>query len=206
MAKSPQEIEKAKLDKAAKDRERRTQKRATPASTPTMMREAFKDLDAIDILDRRLTNPEADLVLPIRLKGEPSHVDDPHGHHRTWYLRWFNTSIPNRFHTVTASLGYTPVKWDELQDREIVSNAFTSSEQVRRGDRGTEVLCKMPMTYYTAIKAKQRGKHDRAMTPKALRAAIEREAAKAGLDPDDHGQATIKEYAATAVSSLDEQT
>jgi hypothetical protein len=204
MAKSPQEIEKAKLDKAAKDRERRTLKRATTTSTPSMMKEAFKDLDAIDILDRRLTNPEADLVLPIRLKGEPSHVDDPHGHNRTWYLRWFNTSIPNRFHTATASLGYTPVKWDELQDREIISNAFTASEQVRRGDRGVEVLCKMPMTYYTAIKEKQRAKHNRAMTPKALQRAIEREAVKAGLDPDEHSQATIKEHSAHAVSSLDE--
>jgi hypothetical protein len=204
MAKSPQEIEKARLDKNAKDRERRTQKAATTTSSPSMMREAFKDLDAIDILDRRLTNPEADLVLPIRLKGEPSHVDDPHGHHRTWYLRWFNSSIPNRLHTATASLGYTPVEWEELQDREVVSNPFTGSNQVRRGDRGVEVLCKMPMTYYTAIKEKQRAKHNRAMTPKALQRAIEREAVKAGLDPDEHSQATIKEHSAHAVSSLDE--
>jgi hypothetical protein len=207
--KTPQQIESERLKKNADERARAARRRANPTASPEAMREAFKDLDSIDILDRRLTNPEADQVLPIRLKDEPSHVADPDGRQRKWYLRWFNTSIPNRFHTAKATQGYTAVQWDELQDREIVSNAFAGSDQVRRGDRGVEVLCKMPLVYYYAIKKKQREKRDRAMTPKALREAVTREALKAGLDPDQHDDVggivgEIKLGRETLVSSLDE--
>jgi hypothetical protein len=207
--KTPVQKHTERVQREARDRERQTQRRANPPQSPEQMREAFKDLDSIDILDRRLTNPEAELVLPIRLKDEPSHAQDPQGAKRRWYLRWFNTSIPNRFHSATASQGYVPVLWEELQDREIVSNAFGGSDQVRRGDRGVEVLCKMPLVYYLAIKKKQREKHDRAMSPKALRNAVAREAVKAGLDPEQHeevGQIVgdIKVGRERLVSALDE--
>lgn len=183
-AKSADQQMRERLAKEGKARNTQTQRRAAPAVSPEEMKDAFADLSSIDILDRRLTNPDTETVLPIRLKDEPTHVADPHGHKRKWYLRWFNTTIPNRFHNATAALGYVPVLWDELQDREIVANAFTSGDQVRRGDRGVEVLCKMPMVYYKQIKAKQREKANRAMTPKALREQIRHDAAKRGLDPD----------------------
>jgi hypothetical protein len=207
--KTPQEIEKARLDKNARERERATQRRANPPTTAAAMREAFKDLDAIEILDRRLTNPEADQVLPIRLKDEPTEAQDPHSTKRRWYLRWLNTSIPNRFHTAKAGKGYTPVTWDELQDRECVSNPFQGSDQVRRGDRGVEVLCKIPMVYYLAIKQKEREKRDRAMTPRALRDAVAREAVKQGLDPEQNAEVggivgEIREGRERLVSAVDE--
>jgi hypothetical protein len=198
-----------RVQREAREREKQSQRRANPPQSPQAMREAFKDLDSIEILDRRLTNPEADMVLPIRLKDEPTDAQDPLGQQRKWYLRWFNTAIPNRFHTATASQGYTPVTWDELQNREIVSNPFNGSDQVRRGDRGVEVLCKMPMVYYLAIKKKQREKHNRGMQPKALREQVARAAEKAGLDPtqnDEVGQIVgdIKVGRERLVSALDE--
>lgn len=173
-----------RLAKESTERAVTTRRIATPAVSATDLHEAFSDLESIDVLDRRLKNPNADEVLPIRLVDEPPQNADPLGVKRKWYLRWFNTAIPNRFHAATASLGYVPVLWKELQNREIVHNAFVGSDQVRRGERGVEVLCKMPMAYYTAIKAKQREKHNRRMTPKALREQVASEAVKRGLDPE----------------------
>jgi hypothetical protein len=207
--KTPVQEHTERVQREGKAREKETQRRVNPTQTPEQMREAFKDFDAIEILDRRLTNPEAETVLPIRLVDEPTDAQDPKGTKRKWYLRWFNTSIPNRFHSATTSQGYVPVKWDELQNREIVSNAFAGSDQVRRGDRGVEVLCKMPLVYYHAIKKKQREKHNRSLTPKALQAAVTNAAVKAGLDPEQNeevGQIVgeIKVGTQRLVSELDE--
>lgn len=207
--KTPTQAFTERVQRDAKARERETQRRANPAVTPAQLRESFADLDAIDVLERRLLNPDADQVLPIRLKDEPDHHVDPLGTKRRWYLRWFNTSIPNRFHTATASLGYTPVLWPELRDREIVSNPFNGSEQVRRGDRGVEVLCKIPMPYYLKFKKQQHDKQAAALQPRAMREAAKNAAAKAGLDPDEHEDVggvvgEIKVGRERLVSSLDE--
>jgi len=207
--KTPVQKHTERVQREAKQREQQTQRRANPPQSPEQMREAFKDLDSIDILDRRLTNPEAETVLPIRLTDEPTYAQDPEGRKRRWYLRWFNTSIPNRFHSATAAQGYVPVLWTELQDKEIVSNAFAGSDQVRRGDRGLEVLCKMPLVYYLAIKKKQRDRHNRSLQPKAMREAVAREAMKAGLDPDQNDEVgqivgDIKTGRERLVSALDE--
>jgi hypothetical protein len=53
-----------RVQREARQREQATQRRANPPQSPEQMREAFKDLDSIDILDRRLTNPEAGAADP----------------------------------------------------------------------------------------------------------------------------------------------
>ena len=172
------------LQKEAAQRTRDSKRRASAPVTTEALHESFAGLEALEVLDRRLENPDAPNVLPIRLKDEPTEAQDPEGRKRRWYLRWFNAAMPNRFHSATASLGYTPVLWEELQNREIVANAFDGSPQVRRGDRGIEVLCKIPLPYYLAIKKKQREKRARSVTPRAMQQEVMAAAAKAGLDPD----------------------
>jgi hypothetical protein len=179
---TPAQQEALTLAREAATRSRESKRRANPEVSTEALHEAFAGLEALDILDRRLENPTAPTVLPIRLVDEPTELQDPHGKKRRWYLHWFNTSIPNRFHSATASLGYTPVLWEELQDREIIANAFAGSPQVRRGDRGVEVLCKIPLPYYLAIKKKQQAARARTTTPRAMRDEALAAAAKAGLD------------------------
>jgi hypothetical protein len=182
--KTPTDFQKqaATLTKDAAARSRESRRRANPEVSTEALHAAFEGLEALEVLDRRLENPSSPTVLPIRLVDEPTELQDPHGKKRRWYLHWFNTSIPNRFHSAVASLGYTPVLWEELQNREIVANAFDGSPQVRRGDRGVEVLCKIPLPYYLAIKKKQQAARARTTTPRAMRDEALAAAAKAGLD------------------------
>lgn len=132
-----------------------------PAGAPVpdlvaRLREEFADFPRLDVLERRLVNPEIPTSVPIRLKDEPPEHEDPTGARRRWYLRWINTSMPNRFHTVKTQRGYVPVLWEELQDKEQISDRFEGAREVRRGDRGQEVLCKIPLPYYLMIKARER--------------------------------------------------
>lgn len=132
-----------------------------PAAAPVpdlvaQLREEFADFPALDVVERRLLNPELPTSLPIRLVDEPPEHEDPTGVKRRWYLRWVNTAIPQRFHTLTRQRGYVPVMWEELQDKEQIADRFEGAREVRRGERGQEVLCKIPLPYYLLIKARER--------------------------------------------------
>jgi hypothetical protein len=136
--------------------------------------------DVLDLLERRLLDPETPGSVPIRLR------DEPVGGSRKWHLRWVNTAIPNRYHQVTQGLGYVPVRWDELVSRDDVSDRFEASpECVARGEKGVERLLKMPLRYFTAIKRAQEARRLAKDTPKQLKEDLQRDAAAAAstLDP-----------------------
>ena len=140
-------------------------KRVSPAPVATddvSLLEKYKDFKGIAVLERRLESPDLPGTLAIRLKDEPTHLVDPQGKKRTWYLRWINGGEAGRFSQVTDLLGYVPVRIDELQNPESVLGASESKDGiVRRGDRGQEVLVKMPLELYTAIKARQQDLRER---------------------------------------------
>lgn len=122
----------------------------------------FKDYPAIQVFERR-TLVGIDANTDIRLRGEVPVTEDPRGQQRQWKLRWFNFAKEGRAQMASAE-GYLKVKWDELQDREAVVGATTNTtdEFVRKGERGLEVLHKMPMKLYDYKKrrdaARQAGK------------------------------------------------
>jgi len=124
--------------------------------------EEFKDYPSIQVFERR-TLVGIDANTDIRLKGEVPVTEDPRGQSRQWKLRWFNFAKEGRAQQAAAE-GYLKVKWDELQDRETVVGATTNTtdEFVRKGERGLEVLHKMPMKLYDYKKrrdaARQSGK------------------------------------------------
>lgn len=120
----------------------------------------FADFPNIDVLERRLVNPEVPGTLPIRLKDEPAEHDDPKGLARKWYLRWVNTTIPGRYSGMTTGRGYVPVAWDELQDLEQITERHEGAAHVRRGEKGQEVLVKMPLKLYLEIKRRERARID----------------------------------------------
>lgn len=118
--------------------------------------EEFKDFKGIAVLQRRLQDPDLPGSVAIRLKDEPSYLADPHGKKRRWYVRWINAAEAGRFSQITDVMGYVAVRVDELQNAEGVMGGLESKDgKVRRGDRGGEVLVKMPLKLYTAIKQRQ---------------------------------------------------
>ena len=150
----------------------------------TPLAEAFADFPTIDILERRLENPALPSSVPIRLVDEPSVDLDPHGRKRKWYLRWINTAMPQRFHTVSSVMGYVPVTWDELTDKNQIADRFEgTANEVRRGDRGQDLLMKIPYAYYVRIKQKQQAIQAKRDSPTSIKDQLQQEAALR-LGPD----------------------
>jgi hypothetical protein len=110
--------------------------------------EEFKDYPQIQVFTRRVV-VGADANLDIRLRDEPTAAEDPHGSRRQWKLRWFNFGKEGRADQATNE-GYVKVRWDELQNQEAVltDDAQRKDPFVRKGERGMEVLCKIPLKLY----------------------------------------------------------
>jgi hypothetical protein len=135
------------------------QKKETATERPSRasILEKYKDFAGLPVIERRLKHPELPGSLPIRLKDEPTHVQDPHGKKRTWYLRWINGTIDGRTSQITDVYGYAPVMFSDLQNPSAVSGLAPNTDGVvRRGDKGQEWLAKMPLDLYNEIKSRQR--------------------------------------------------
>jgi hypothetical protein len=182
--KSRLEIETERLQKGVKARLKETVAQQRKVSDADLV-EAFKEFENITVAERRLTDPNLPNALPIRLKDEPQEHEDRRGTRRKWYLRWINLAMPNRHHIAQQSLGYAPVRWEELQTAEVISNPFKGDEFVRRSEGGKEALMKMPMALYRRIKAKQHEQHARTMTGRALKESAIAAAVARGLSPED---------------------
>lgn len=136
--------------------------------------ERFKDFPAIDIISRRFNDPNDPGSMPILLHDEDRNacVNSDHQNKiragattchlckrpvRLWYVRFINTSQENRWSQIRAK-GYVPVLVSELYDEQDVSDLVKSGNDkyVRRGDRGQEILVKMPLELYMEIKKRQR--------------------------------------------------
>lgn len=142
----PQPIDPQAATQAALDRER------------AALLEEFKDFPNIDVIEHRLTHStEADPAL--RLKAapggipEPGITEDPHGETCYWKLRWFNFEIPGRAERFKRET-YQKVLKEELQDPESIPNLSGIDQYVRKGERGMEVLGKIPRKIFN-FKKKQ---------------------------------------------------
>lgn len=106
----------------------------------------FPDYPLIDVFERRVIEGK-DASSELRLKDEAPLAEDPRGEKRRWQLRWFNFGKEGRAQQATNE-GYVKVRWDDLQDREAVVSDDKSDGYVRKGDKGLEVLHKMPLKLY----------------------------------------------------------
>lgn len=94
----------------------------------------------VNIWERRMINPGSESAAPIVLKEEG------------WTLRYVNTSVEGRFHRAVYVQGWTPVTKDELRDSpELLGLAESTDNLVRRGERGVEVLMKIPTVVFERI-------------------------------------------------------
>lgn len=178
------------------------------ATTKAALLERFKNFAAIDVIERRFDNPNDPGSLPILLKDEQARccINSDHQNKirenatvchlcqypvREWYVRWINTSIEGRWGQIRGK-GYVPVEVAELKDAQDVSDLVKLKEDegkiyVRRGDRGQEILCKMPLALYIYLKRAQRNtQHTRDNSKKAMTSDLA-ESAGAALG-DEAGQ------------------
>src|SRR5438094_3352983 len=149
-------------------------RRAQPPPDPAVLLERFKDFPGIDVISRRFQNPNDPGSLPILLKDEDPNVctSSDHQHQlrsgattchqcrkpaRKWYVRYFNLTQEGR-HAQMRAKGFIPVEISDLQDADDVADLFRSDKDryVRRGDRGQELLAKMPLELWNEIKRRQR--------------------------------------------------
>lgn len=157
-------------------------------ATPAGLLERFKDFPAIDVIERRLLDPNDPGSLPILLQDEADQccVNSDHQNKlragattchlchkptRRWYVRFCNTSQEGRWAQIRAK-GYVPVELRELKDEQDVADLVKNKEAsgsvyVRRGDRGQEVLVKMPLELYNEIKRRQRATRASALSSRA---------------------------------------
>lgn len=113
------------------------------------LKQEFKDFEGIEVFEQRVL-AGSDANNDIRLMDDPTVTQDPRGASCYWKLRWFNFAREGRASQAERE-GYVKVRWSELQSSESLSAALTTEKKdefVRRGDRGLEVLCKMPQKLY----------------------------------------------------------
>lgn len=110
------------------------------AEKPKNGTEVPRKLPRVSVLERRLQNPFGDGSPEIRLK-EPG-----------WVVHIVNGGLrPGRYHDVTRNKGWVPVDPSEL-DGEAEDFGFDVKDgRIVRGERGQEVLMKMPASEYSQI-------------------------------------------------------
>lgn len=169
----------------------------------------FSDYPNVSVLERRLENPDDPGTLPIYLTDDPrpscgeiQHYEaSKHGAKclrckvpfRRWYVRWINSSVPNRLHAIVHNKGYVKVAKSELVDVDQIADLAPSlDDTVRKGERQQIVLVKIPFRAYAEIKRKEREK----------RSSRERNAKQVREDLADAAGASLGDEAGDTVSKF----
>lgn len=124
--------------------------------------------DAIEVWDR------------LALYGDDSSASQPIALNvpGRWYCRWINTQLDGRWNTVVHRKRFIPVAVKELSDPRALTGFNASPEgYVTRGDRGQEVLVRIPQDVWDRI---QQGKAER-LIAKAQSQSAQKEALQNAL-------------------------
>lgn len=144
----------------------------TPALKPA------SEFPSVSVIERRIATGDANVgrVLDIRLVGQPEPMD----------VRLINTGHPGRFYQVTQELGWVPVEANEVEGG-LSGDLRAVDGRVVLGEKGTDVLMKMPVRYRRQIQRSKEDRQHRAMTSKAalrqrVQTSFERDAKDADRD------------------------
>jgi hypothetical protein len=120
----------------------------------------------IGVLERRLQNPFGDASIPIRLKAPG------------WTLHVINANLrPGRYHDVVRNKGWVPVEASEIDGDPMDFGFDVKDGRVVRGERGSEILVKMPTEWYERIQRRKSDMNQRQLQPASVKgAAVERTA------------------------------
>lgn len=96
-----------------------------------------KKAASISVIERRLQGPSVH-----RTSSQPIPLKDPNA----WTLRWENSKIsPDHMWNIVHNLGWTYAEPDDLDCPTDEIGAFVRDNRIVRGERGDEVLMKMPL-------------------------------------------------------------
>jgi hypothetical protein len=170
-------------------------KHVLPQTTKEKLLEEFKDYAGINVIERRFANPNDPGSLPILLKDEADTCCMSTGHQskvlsrsqttcreklpsgarcglpvRHWHIYIIDTTADGRWAQMKTK-GYVPVLVEELKDTEDVTALVRQKEDngavyARRGDRGKEIVMKIPLPLYNQIKADQLTRVNAGLTSK----------------------------------------
>jgi len=138
---------------------------------PKKVQTAVQKLPRISVLQKRLAQPFGEGSPAIQLK-EPG-----------WTVHVINTRIrPGRYHDVIRNKGWVPVAPEDI-DGSVEDFGFDVRDgRVVRGDRGEEVVVKMPAEDYLEIQMAKDAANKRRTTPTNLKADVANATAKAHGD------------------------
>ena len=108
-----------------------------------------KRFPKVDVLTRRLADPLGSATAIIRLKTPvPTDVEGD-----TWHTRWIDSSQQGRVFDILEHKGWEQVRVSELTDKRDVAGLAESPDggYVTRGDKGRELLVKMPTSWWNRI-------------------------------------------------------
>ena len=151
--------------------------------------EEFKDYPAIQVFERRAIIG-MDAASDIRLAGDLDVLADPTGDRCRWKLRWFNVGVEGRASRATAE-GYVKVGWTELSDQDSIAAGDRTKPFVCKGERGQEMLYKIPRKLYDYKKRRDAARQQGLLTSESrLRDSVaNRVATKASSVGDNASQA-----------------
>lgn len=102
-----------------------------------------KKTPSISVIERRLQGPNV-----FRTSSAPIPLKDP----KAWTLRWENSKIsPDHMWNVIHNLGWTYAEADDLDCPVDEIGASERDGRIVRGERGDEVLMKMPLKDYKRV-------------------------------------------------------
>lgn len=101
------------------------------------------DPKKVQIWERRFVNPGRESAQSIHLRDEGFET------------RWVNTGVEGRFHRAVHEQGWTPVRPSELGEDPADLGFQVVGETVRRGERGVEVLMKIPTSVFKLIRQRK---------------------------------------------------
>jgi hypothetical protein len=121
----------------------------------------------IEVLQRRLQSPFGAPAVSITLR-EPG-----------WEPRWFNAAIAADHIWRAKENGWMPVKPAELADPDQIGGFTTSPDGfVVRGEKGQELLMRLPTDWRKQIQAKKTEQNTRNMRPGAMKREVAEAAGK----------------------------
>lgn len=129
-------------------------------SDPIPAAPKVKHVPKVTVLERRLQNPFGDGSQAIKLK-EPG-----------WALHIFDTSRPGRFHYAKREKGWEPVLPEDLDGTAEDLGFDIVDGRVVRGERGKEVLMKMPQDMYDKIALRKAEVTTQSNSPRQLKRDI----------------------------------
>lgn len=140
---------------------------AKPETTTAEPKEKLFKKPRVEVLQRRLQTPFGAPASKVRLKEDG------------WECRWFNSAIAADHVWRAKENGWQGVRPEELADTDQIGGFQKSPDGfVVRGDKGTEVLMKLPAEWRKQIQLKKTEQNTKNMRPGVMKREVAEAAGK----------------------------